>query len=80
MVLAYMEQFIGMMDRAFETDLEDYISSSINQTVVYSVLSIIALLLLLFAIRCRWGLISKQRKEIISIVDLISFESIKNSK
>ena len=23
--LAYMEQFINMMDRAFETDLEDYI-------------------------------------------------------
>lgn len=68
-----------MIAEAFEVDFEDYSKKFINQNLIYSTLSIFGLGLLLLAIKYRWRFVSKQRKEIISILDIVSLESIKSN-
>jgi hypothetical protein len=78
-ILAYVEQFMEMVIEGTEKDFSEQLRELRVFAIVFSVVSIGCLVVLFYAIKIRWCKLIRERKEIQSMLGLVSLVSVKES-
>jgi hypothetical protein len=78
-MLAYLEEFMDMIKRAFWVDLQKEIDSFVKRVDVLSGVALVAVMVLLVGVKVRWRKIRRDKRFVTEIVEIISLRTIKNS-
>lgn len=63
----------------YQIDMKSLFDNYIQMTIIYSIVTAVMVLFIFVSIYYRWNMIQEQRKQIKSLIQIISYESIKTN-